>query len=163
MILLALQPKIQLSLKAHDTTIMHRAGMTGFWMSLKTLEQKYPYLSQRPGDLTWNLTPTSISLDWHGEDFSVLNWLIRESFKLDSRGLIHFTALETLSLNVINKIHIHKAINETFLRLNHFYRKREIGFETFRIGNRQIVLKYWTLDKIKGNPRSKSKEKGQVR
>ncbi len=55
------QSKIFLSLKAKDTTIIHRGGMTGLWMSLKVLEKKYPNPAQRPGHLTWNLTTTSIT------------------------------------------------------------------------------------------------------
>ena len=108
------QPKIFLSLKAHDTNIIHRAGMAGLWMSLKILETKYPNPAKRPGNLTWNLTATSISLDWQGEDFSVLDWLIQQSFQLDEVGLITFTGLEFRSVTLINKIHNHKAINETF-------------------------------------------------
>ena len=48
------QPKIFLSLKANDTTIIHRGGMTGLWMSLKVLEKKYSNPAQSPGNLTWH-------------------------------------------------------------------------------------------------------------
>ena len=75
------QPKILLSIKATDTTIIHRGGLTGLWMSLKVLEKKYPNPTKRPGNVTWNLTATSISLDWQGEDFPVLNWLIQQCFQ----------------------------------------------------------------------------------
>ena len=144
--ILAPQPRIFLSLKANDTTIVHRAAMAGLWMSLKVLEKKYPDPAQRPGNLTWNLTATSINLNWQEEDFPVLDWLIKQSFQIDEDGLIKFTGLESRSLNLINKIHIHKAINETFLRLNKFYKKREIGFESFKIKNQQIALRYRALN-----------------
>ncbi|WP_267923159.1 hypothetical protein [Nostoc mirabile] len=40
--MVATQPKISLSLDAADTTIMHRVGMTGLYMTLKRLEKQYP-------------------------------------------------------------------------------------------------------------------------
>ncbi len=140
------QSKIFLSLKANDTTIIHRGGITGLWMSLKALEKKYPNPAQRPGNLTWNLTTTSISLDWQGEDFPVLNWLIKESFQIDEDGLITFTGTKSCSLTLINKIHNHKAINDTFLRLNRFYKKSKISSQSFKINNINFSLKYKELN-----------------
>ncbi len=144
--ILAPQSKIVLSLKAKDTTIIHRGGMTGLWMSLKVLEKKYPNPAQRPGNLTWNLTTTSISLDWQGEDFPVLNWLIKESFQIDEDGLISFTGRKSHSLILINKIHNHQAINDTFLRLNIFYKKSQISSQSFKINNITFSLKYKQLN-----------------
>ena len=156
------QSKIFLSLKAKDTKIIHRGGMTGLWMSLKVLEKKYPNPAQRPGNLTWNLTTTSISLDWRreaypkvyplgsplgqGEDFPVLNWLIKESFQIDEDGLISFTGRKSHSLILINKIHNHQAINDTFLRLNIFYKKSQISSQSFKINNITFSLKYKQLN-----------------
>ena len=62
--IIASPTKLFLDLNASDTTDIHRAGMTGLWISLKQLEQKYPTPSQRPGDLSWDLTATTITLDW---------------------------------------------------------------------------------------------------
>jgi CRISPR-associated protein Cas8a1/Csx13 len=76
------RPKIYLSLRASDTTIMHRAGMAGLWMTLQQLELHFPTPATRPGNLSWLLTNCSISLDWQGEDFTVLDWLLRQSFRL---------------------------------------------------------------------------------
>ena len=144
--ILAPQPKIFLSIKAKDTTIIHCGGMTGLWMSLKVLDKKYPNSAQRPGNLTWNLTANSISLNWQGEDFPVLDWLIKQSFQIDEDGLIKFTGLESRSLTLINKIHNHKAINDTFLRLNRFYKKRKVTSQSFKINNIQVSLKYKQLN-----------------
>ncbi len=144
--ILAPQPKIFLSLKANDTTIIHRGGMTGLWMSLKVLEKKYPNPAKRPGNLTWNLTATSISLDWLGKDFPVLDWLLKQSFQIDEGGLIKFTGLESCSLTLINKIHNHKAINDTFLRLNIFSTKRKVTSQLFKKNNIKFSLKYKQLN-----------------
>ena len=140
------ESKIFLSIKANDTTIIHRGGITGLWLSLKVLEKKYPNPAQRPGNVTWNLTDTSISLDWQGEDFPVLNWLIKESFQIDEDGLISFTGKKSHSLTLINKIHNHKAINDTFLRLNIFYRKRKVSSQSFKLNNIKFSLKYKELN-----------------
>ncbi|MDJ0632003.1 MAG: type I-MYXAN CRISPR-associated Cas8a1/Cmx1 [Xenococcaceae cyanobacterium MO_188.B29] len=140
------QPKIFLSLKANDTTIIHRAGITGLWMSLKVLEQKYPDPLQRPGHLTWDLTATSISLNWQGEDLPVLNWLLQQSFQIDEDGLIKFTGLESCSLTLINRIHNHKAINDTFLKLHWFYKKRKVTSQSFKINNIRVFFKYKQLN-----------------
>ncbi len=55
--------KLHLSLNAPDTTIIHRAGILGLWMTLRQLKQQFPTPSQRLGELSWKLTPHSVSLD----------------------------------------------------------------------------------------------------
>jgi hypothetical protein len=47
------KPKIYLTLNASDTTLLHRAGMAGFWMTLKQLERLFPSTHNRPGNLSW--------------------------------------------------------------------------------------------------------------
>jgi hypothetical protein len=46
--------KIRLELGEPSMTLMHRAGMAGFWMTLKQLEEQYPTSAERPGNLTWS-------------------------------------------------------------------------------------------------------------
>ena len=67
----AVNSKIHLELGAPSMTLMHRAGLAGFWMTLKQLEQQYPTSAERPGNLTWSLTPRSISLNWEGQDLLI--------------------------------------------------------------------------------------------
>lgn len=144
--ILANQPKIFLTTQASDTTIIHRGGMTGLWMTLKQLAKKFPTHAERPGDLTWDLTPTSISLDWQGQDFPVLDWLLKESFQINRQGLISFAGLNPSSMDLINQIHIHQAIHDTFLRLNKFYKKAKVNSESFNINNKHIALYYRALN-----------------
>ena len=143
--IVANKPKIFLSIQASDTTIIHRGGMTGLWMTLKQLAKKFPTPVDRPGNLTWDLSPTSISIDWQGQDFPVLDWLLKQSFQINQQGLISFAGLNPSSIDLIDQIHIHQAINDTFLRHNKFYKKDKINSKLFNIKNDQIVLDYKAL------------------
>ena len=142
--IIASPPKLSLDLNASDTTDIRRAGMTGLWMSLKQLEQKYPTPSQRPGNLTWDLTATTITLDWKGQDLHVIDWLLKQSFLIDQKGLIQFVGLKSLS--PIEQIHNHQAIHDTFLRHNKFYKKETVRTETLTVEAGSIKLKYRGLN-----------------
>ncbi|MFM2315027.1 MAG: hypothetical protein RLZZ04_4303 [Cyanobacteriota bacterium] len=150
--IIASQPKLSLDLNASDTTYIHRGGMTGLWMSLKQLEKKYPTPNQRPGNLKWDLTTTTITLEWRrgasplgqGQDLPVIDWLLKQSFQINPFGLIQF--IGSKSLNLINQIHNHQAIHDTFLRLNKFYRKERACSETLAIDGESIKLKYRALN-----------------
>ena len=142
--IIASKHKLALDLNLSDTTNIHRSGMTGLWMSLKQLEKKYPKPSQRPGHLTWDLTATTIALDWQGQDLTVIDWLLKQSFLINSKGLIEFMGLK--SLNSINQIHTHQAIHDTFLRHNQFYKKEKTRSEILAIEGRSIKLKYRALN-----------------
>ena len=103
------KPKIHLHLNAPDTTNIHRAALLGLWMTLKQLEGLFPNPFQRVGEISWKLTPHSISLDWKGQDEIVLDWLLKQAFQIDNRGLISLTGLNPQSMPLINKIHLHQA------------------------------------------------------
>jgi CRISPR-associated protein Cas8a1/Csx13 len=112
------QPKIYLHLDASDTTLIHRAGILGLWMTLKQLEKRFPHPSQRLGKLSWELTPNSISLDWEGQDEAVLDWILKEAFQIDERGLISLTGLNPQSMSLINRVHLQEVLSKTLLQYN---------------------------------------------
>lgn len=140
------RPKIHLTLHASDTTIMHRAGMAGLWMTLQRIELHFPTPASRPGNLSWLLTNSSISLDWQGEDFTVLDWLLRQSFQINEKGLISLTGLDSSSMELINQIHIHQAIGATFLRHNQFYKSGEQTSETLSVDGIIGAFKYKRIE-----------------
>jgi CRISPR-associated protein Cas8a1/Csx13 len=121
---------------------MHRAGMAGLWMTLQQLELQFPSPATRPGNLSWLLTNCSISLDWQGEDFAVLDWLLRQSFQINEKGLINLTGLDSSSMELINQIHLHQAIGATFLRHNQFYKSGEQASEDLSVDGITGTLKY---------------------
>ncbi len=141
--IIASRPKLALSLYASDTTNIHRAGMTGLWMSLTRLEQKYPNPDTRPGNLTWNLTNTEILLNWQGQDLPVVDWLLKKSFLINQKGLLGFVGSPPMDL--VNQIHIHQAIHDTFLRHNKFYKKDQNRSEHISIEDKGIKLNYRSL------------------
>ncbi|HEY9611243.1 type I-MYXAN CRISPR-associated Cas8a1/Cmx1 [Allocoleopsis sp.] len=140
------RPKIYLTLSASDTTIMHRAGMAGLWMTLQQLELQFPTPATRPGNLSWGLTNCSISLNWQGEDFTVLDWLLRQSFQINEKGLISLTGLDYSSMDVINQIHLHQAIGSTFLRHNQFYKSGEQASESLSVDGIKGRLRYKKIE-----------------
>jgi CRISPR-associated protein Cas8a1/Csx13 len=107
--------------------------MAGLCMTLQQLERHFPTPATRPGNLSWSLTNGSISLDWQGEDFTVLDWLLRQSFQINEKGLISLTGLDSSPMEVINQIHLHQAIGATFLRHNNFYKSGELTSNKLRV------------------------------
>ncbi len=143
--MIATQPKISLSLDAADTTIMHRAGMTGLYMTLKRLEQQYPSSLQRVAYVSWLLTTDTIKLFWEGSDLVALSWLIKESFKLDDTGLIHLAGLENDEIDLSHKIHIHEGISAVFLRHNRFYKAGKLVDTELTLEEQKVEYQYKSL------------------
>ncbi|MBD1898152.1 type I-MYXAN CRISPR-associated Cas8a1/Cmx1 [Coleofasciculus sp. FACHB-129] len=140
------QPKISLSLDTADTTIMHRAGMTGLYMTLKRLEKQYPSSHQRGGHISWFLTADTIELFWKGSDFVALSWLIKKSFQLDDTGLIHLTGLDNDGIDLRQKIHIHEGICAVFLRHNKFYQAGAIVNTELKVEEKKVEYQYKSLN-----------------
>ncbi|WP_199329346.1 type I-MYXAN CRISPR-associated Cas8a1/Cmx1 [Coleofasciculus sp. FACHB-1120] len=134
------QPKISLSLEAADTTIIHCAGMTGLYMTLKRLEKQYPSSHQRGGRISWFLTADTIELFWQGSDFIALSWLIKESFQLDDTGLINLTGLDNDGIYLRQKIHIHEGICAVFLCHNQFYQAGEIVNTELKVEEKKLSI-----------------------
>lgn len=138
--------KLHLSLDAPDITPMIGAGMGGLAMTLRQLDLKYPSPESRLGNLSWWVTDSSISLDWQGEDFEVLDWLLKQSFQIDDKGLISLTGLNSTAIELSHRIHLHQAIKATFLRLNKFYKVEEEATESMTINGLKGTLKYKKLE-----------------
>ena len=137
-------PQLALDLDAPDLTPLHRVGLTGLWMSLKCLEEQYPLSSQRVGNLSWILTPKEIQLFWNGNDFEVLDWLLKQAFQIDERGLICFLALKSATTETACKIVRHNLIRGTFLQHNKFYRSAGEKEQELSVNQVKIQLSYQT-------------------
>ncbi|VXD20417.1 conserved hypothetical protein [Planktothrix serta PCC 8927] len=143
--IVATQPKISLSLHASDTTIMHRAGITGLYMTLKRLEAQYPSSHQRGAHISWSLTADTIELFWEGTDFVALSWLFKESFQLDDTGLIHLAGLDNDAADLSQKIQIHEGMCAVFLRLNKFYKAGKQVKTELTVEGKKVEYQYKSL------------------
>lgn len=139
------RPKISLSLDASDTTIMHRAGMTGLYMTLKRLGEKYPSPRQRGGYMSWVRSAEKIELFWEGSDLIALSWLIKESFQIDDEGLIHLTGLDNKATDLRQKIHIHEGMCAVFLRHNQFYKAGEQVKIKLTLEEKEVEYQYKSI------------------
>jgi len=138
--------KLRLSLEAPDITSMHRAGMGGLAMTLLQLERQFPTPESRRGNLSWRITDSSIDLDWQGEDFEVLDWLLKESFRIDEKGLIALTGLNPKEMELSHQIHLHQAIRAIFLRLNKFYKSGDEVTESVTINDQKGTFRYNSIE-----------------
>jgi len=127
-------------------TLLHRAGLAGLWMTLKQLEQEIP-VEKRPGLLSWELTQRQIQLSWQGNDFEVIDWLLKESFQLND-GLIALRGIDSKSMRKDSQVIIHQGILGTFLQ--HGKTRTAIGdqTQTLSIDEDQppIIIKYKVLE-----------------
>lgn len=136
--------KISLSLRNPQMTVLHRAGLAGLYMTLKKLEISFPSIKDRPGYLDWELTPYEINLKWKGNDFLVIEWLLYQSFQIDSDGLISFLGWNERN-SFLKKLHQHQIIKETFLRHNRFFRLEKQKNKEVLINDKKIKIKYKPL------------------
>jgi CRISPR-associated protein Cas8a1/Csx13 len=135
---------ISLSLRNPQMTVLHRAGLAGLYMTLKKLETLFPSKKDRPGYLDWELTPYEINLKWIGNDFLVIEWLLHQSFQIDSDGLISFLGWNERN-SFLKKLHQHQVIKETFLRHNRFFRLGKQKNKEILINDQKIKVKYKPL------------------
>lgn len=110
--------------------------------TLKQLEQLYPTSQDRPSNLTWLLNSRSISLNWEGQDYIVLDWLLRQSFQISNGGLIRLTGLNVTPLDSQTQIIIHLGIRGTFLQHNTFFKSAGKESKLLTIDGIEIVVEY---------------------
>jgi CRISPR-associated protein Cas8a1/Csx13 len=130
-------PKIQLTITDPSMTLLHRVGVGGLWMTLKRLEQEHSCPAARPGNLTWSLSNCSISLNWEGEDFKVLDWLLKQSFQINNEGLISL-----IGLNLQAQIIVHQGITATFLQHNKFFKSLGQAIKSVTVDDKELRIEY---------------------
>jgi len=134
--------QLTLNLNNPHFTLLHRAGLAGLWMSLKQLDAE-TYIRDRPGNLTWQLTADQVSLQWKGEDFQVLNWLLNESFQLDD-GRISLRGLDSKTMDIQSQLILHQGILGTFLQHNKTHTSTGLVSKSFILeeGKPELVARY---------------------
>ena len=110
------KPKMTLQLDDRRLTMLHSAGIAGLAMTLAQLDKLYPQSHQRPAGLNWSLDEIKIELFWTGDDAIALEWLLRESFKIDGDGLISLTGLIPVKMNFSARLAVHQGVVKSFLQ-----------------------------------------------
>ena len=134
------QSKIELSMSDPGMTMLHRAGVAGLYMTLKALEKPYPTLKSRQGNFKWVLNENSIFLNWKGNDYEALDWLLKESFQISNDGLISLSGLQSVSWET--RLAIHLGIKNTFLQHNQFFESEGDATSYLTIDNLEVGIDY---------------------
>ncbi|MBE9125499.1 MULTISPECIES: type I-MYXAN CRISPR-associated Cas8a1/Cmx1 [unclassified Coleofasciculus] len=137
--------KLTFNLSNPHFTLLHRAGLAGLWMSLKQLEEE-TQVSNRPGQLSWELTPREVIIQWNGNDFEVLDWLLKESFQLED-GRICLRGLDSKTMPIQSQLILHQGILGTLLQHNKTHKSSGIVSKSFSIEPEkpEFVAKYKSL------------------
>lgn len=139
--------KLEFDLGTPGLTLLHKAGLAGLYMTLQQLESEIPS-GQRPGHLNWTLSKRGVCLQWQGNDYEVLDWLLQESFQLDD-GLISLRGLDSKSMSRDAQVILHQGMLGTFLQ--HGKTRKVAGERTQALmideDKPPIVVSYKALDR----------------
>jgi CRISPR-associated protein Cas8a1/Csx13 len=104
-----------ISLFGPGMTAIHKAGVAGLWMTLRSLERDQ-HAKQRLLDAGgfWDLSNTEVSLHWKGKGF--FKALFQESFKIDKNGLLWFPALGVPTDHPQHSVVLQEALLGSFLQ-----------------------------------------------
>lgn len=118
-------------------TLLHRAGLSGLWMTLKQLEQEKVKL---PEGLTWQLTHRNVKISWEGHDQTILEWLLTESFQLQD-GLISLRGLNAKTMRRDSLAIVHQGILGTFLQHNSTHKSTGVKTEVLKLDENELEIK----------------------
>ena len=122
------------------TTPLHRAGLAGLWMTLKSL-------ASRNGEIiSWELiSPDTINLAWNCTDKDAITWLLSKAYQLDKeRGLIELPALGDLT--TADKIALHQGITSTFIQHPRVVDSKGVQREALPIDEKILEVEYKALN-----------------
>jgi CRISPR-associated protein Cas8a1/Csx13 len=104
--------ELSMALDTPGMTALHKAGLAGLWLTLEHFERHGIAL---PGD--WERSPTGLVLRWGEEGPGpFFQELIKESFRIDSNGLIWFPPLGEPTDHPGSAILLQEALLSTFLQ-----------------------------------------------
>jgi CRISPR-associated protein Cas8a1/Csx13 len=132
--------KLTLSLWDTCPTILHRAGLGGLWLVLKSLS------SVNGEVIDWNISSDNdeITLAWECSDEKAITWLLSLAYQLNEEGIIKIPANENLT--TLEQIAIHDGITSVFYLQPTTVKSREKIRVTLEIDEKQIEVEYKPLD-----------------
>jgi CRISPR-associated protein Cas8a1/Csx13 len=106
--------KMTIRLNAPGMTSLHKAGLAGLYMTLRTFDETGVKIK----GLEWQLEPAQITLHWQDNLLKVaFESLIAKSFWLDDEGFIRLTGLEPAKAPTKDKKHqLYEVLLNSFLQ-----------------------------------------------
>jgi CRISPR-associated protein Cas8a1/Csx13 len=105
------ETSLSLGLFDPGMTELHRVGLAGLYMTLKSLDaKKYEDIG------SWELSSRRVNLYWKGKPSEFFNTLVGEAFGISSKGLIRFRAHRGHPMGDAEILHLHEALRLTFLQ-----------------------------------------------
>lgn len=133
--------KMEIKLGAPGMTSLHKAGLAGLYMTLKTFEET----GKRIAGLQWALEPTQVTLDWQGDTpKAAFEELVKKSFWIDDEGFIRLTGLESSApFRPEQKHHLYEALLSSFIQHGQHRSKGSKRALAYQVDNQ---VYYWVKE-----------------
>ncbi|HMV76440.1 MAG TPA: type I-MYXAN CRISPR-associated Cas8a1/Cmx1 [Leptospiraceae bacterium] len=130
--------ELKLSLSNPGMSDLHKVGLGGLYMTLKSLDQK----KKKIAGLEYTFDATNVTLQFDDKKLGqALEELIKYSFQIDNQGFIYFPALELRGAQPIeNKLINQKSLLQTFFQPTLFSSKTEKAVQMNFSGDDQRPL-----------------------
>lgn len=130
---------MELKLFGPGMTSLHKAGLAGLFMTLRSFEEN----NRKIDGLSWELLSDRIRLCWQKEKpHEAFNELVRESFKIDKDGFFRFPGLETSLLPTPEQKHLlYDALLNSFLQFGPHRKTKDKRILSYQINDKQIWIK----------------------
>ena len=128
-------------------TALHKVGLAGLWMTLKALEKDQDASArlQKAGG-SWDITGTSVTLRWSGKPEAFFKALLKESFKIDKKGLLWFPAFGVPIEHRDHAVVLQESVLGSFLQHGQTRKAdpslKPQGSFTIQVDEKPLVLRY---------------------
>lgn len=109
-----METKLTINLFDPGMSAIHRVGLAGLGMTLMALDPEEP--EARP--LNWHIRPDGIELTIRDTPAAAMQWLFERAYGIDAGGLIDFRAHRSAGWGDVQRVHLHSAVQSTFLQHN---------------------------------------------
>lgn len=109
-----MEHRLEIGLFDPGMSHIHRVGLAGLYMTLKQLSSALP----EDASWSWELQPDRVILLWEDSAAAFFEWLFSNSFGFTKAGIIEFAAHRAHAMGDEQRVHLHKAILNTYLQHN---------------------------------------------
>lgn len=145
--------KMTLRLNAPGMTSLHKAGLAGLYMTLRTLEKQHTRWRREQASkdenkaiidgLKWMLTPKHVELEWDNAKLKdAFTELVNKSFWIDKEGFIRLAGLESdKEPSPAHKHHLYTALLNSFLQFGPHRPTNTKRTLTYEVDDRRFWIK----------------------